>query len=56
MIYSTKIKQRVKFLFMNISEKLHPGNTTIVNVVVIGLPLHVIGVNTAGVVIGKKNA
>jgi hypothetical protein len=41
---------------MNTSEKLHPGNTTFVNVVIIGLPLRVLGVNTAGVVIGKKNA
>lgn len=41
---------------MNTSEKLHPGNTRTVNAVVIGLPLHVLGVNTAGVVIGKKNA
>ena len=39
---------------MNTLEKLHPGNTTFVNVVIIGLPLHVLGVNTAGVVIGKK--
>jgi hypothetical protein len=40
---------------MNTSEKLHLGNTRTVNVVVIGLPLLVLGVNTAGVVIGKKN-
>ena len=31
------------------------GNTRTVNVVVIVLPLLVLGVNTAGVVIGKKN-
>jgi len=38
---------------MNTSEIPHPGNTTFVNVVITGLPLHVLGVNTAGVVIGK---
>jgi hypothetical protein len=37
---------------MNTSEKLHPGNTTFVNVVVIGLSLHVLNVNIVGVVIG----
>jgi hypothetical protein len=40
---------------MNTSEKLHLGNTRTVNVVVIGLPLLVLGVSTAGVLIGKKN-
>jgi hypothetical protein len=40
---------------MNISEKLHPGNTKTVNAVVVGLPLSVLGASTAGVVIGKKN-
>jgi hypothetical protein len=41
---------------MNTSEKLHPGNTTFADVVITGFPLHVLGVNTAGAVIGKKNA
>lgn len=39
---------------MNASEKLHPGNTTIVNVAIAGLPSHVLDVNTAGAVIGKR--
>jgi len=41
---------------MNISEKPLPGNTKIVNAVLVGLPLPVLGAGTAGVVIGKKNA
>jgi hypothetical protein len=40
---------------MNTFEKHRLGNTTSVNVVITGLPLHVLDANTAGVVIGKKN-
>jgi hypothetical protein len=36
-------------------QKHYLGNMMFVSVVIIGLPLHVLGVNTAGVVIGKKN-
>lgn len=39
---------------MNTSEKLHPGNATFVNVAIAGLPSHVLDVDTAGVVIGKR--
>jgi hypothetical protein len=41
---------------MSTSEKLHPGNTTFVNAAITGLPSHVLDVNTAGVVTGKKSA
>jgi hypothetical protein len=41
---------------MNTSEKLHPRNTTFVKVAIAGLPSHVLDVNTAGAVIGKKSA
>jgi hypothetical protein len=41
---------------MNTLEKHCPGNMTFVNVVVIGLSLHVLNVNIAGVAIGKKSA
>ena len=35
-------------------EKHRLGNMTSVNVVIIGLPLHVLSASTAGVVIGKE--
>jgi hypothetical protein len=41
---------------MNTSEKLQLGNTMFVTVVSTGLHLHVLGVVTAGVVTGKRNA
>jgi hypothetical protein len=41
---------------MNTLEKLHLGNTILVNVVIIGLSLHVLSVNIVGVVTGKKSA
>jgi hypothetical protein len=41
---------------MNTSEKLQLGNMMFVSAVITGLPLHVLGVVTAGVVTGKRSA